>query len=64
MAVEGPTESFPAARKLLARIRQVQGVVAVRGHLPGADGLRRPHGYNPLKTGTWRLAYTGPCALP
>ena len=36
VTVEGTPETVPGARGVLARIRHVQGVVAVRDHLPAA----------------------------
>ena len=40
VTVEGTPETVPSAREVLARIRHVQGVVAVRDHLPAAPGHR------------------------
>ena len=36
VTVEGTPETVPIGREVLARIRHVQGVVAVRDHLPAA----------------------------
>ncbi len=40
VTVEGTPETVPGAREVLARIRHVQGVVAVRDHLPAAPRHR------------------------
>ena len=62
VTVEGTPETVPGAREVLAQIRDVQGVVAVRDHLPAAPG-HGPVAVSHYLTRADRHAHSGPFAL-